>query len=104
MLLDQPESRALDAAVRHYAPAVVLDAHESAVLKRKTLGQEGYLTAFEAQFDVASTPAIPAALRDFATDILLPQLIAGVQARGLHAQRYIGEIRSLAASRSRTAA
>ncbi len=95
VLLDQPESRALDAAVRHYAPAVVLDAHESAVLKRRTLGQEGYLTAFEAQFDVASTPAIPAALRDFATDILLPQLIAGVQARGLHAQRYIGEIRSL---------
>jgi hypothetical protein len=94
VLLEQPESRALDAAVRHYAPAVVLDAHESAVLKRKTLGQEGYLTAFEAQFDVASTPAIPAALRDFATDTLLPQLIAGVQARGLHAQRYVGEIRS----------
>lgn len=94
VLLDQPESRALDAAVRHYAPAVVLDAHESAVLKRRTLGQEGYLTAFEAQFDVASTPAIPAALRDFATGTLLPQLIAGVQARGLHAQRYIGEIRS----------
>ncbi len=94
VLLEQPESRALDAAVRHYAPAVVLDAHESAVLKRRTLGQEGYLTAFEAQFDVASTPAIPAALRDFATGSLLPQLIAGVQARGLHAQRYIGEIRS----------
>lgn len=95
VLLDQPESRALDAAVLRYAPAVVLDAHESAVLKRRTLGQEGYLTAFEAQFDVASTPAIPAAQRDFATGILLPQLIAGVQARGLHAQRYIGEIRSL---------
>ncbi|ANX04670.1 M14 family zinc carboxypeptidase [Immundisolibacter cernigliae] len=95
VLLEQPESRALDAAVRRYAPAVVLDAHESAVLKRRTLGQEGYLTAFEAQFDVASTPAIPAALRDFATDTLLPQLIAGVQARGLHAQRYIAEIRSV---------
>lgn len=96
VLLEQPESRALDAAVRRYAPAVVLDAHESAVLKHKTLGQEGYLTAFEAQFDVASTPAIPAAHRQFATNILLPQLIAGVQARGLHAQRYIGEIRSVA--------
>ncbi len=96
VLLEQPESRALDAAVRRYAPAVVLDAHESAVLKRNTLGREGYLTAFEAQFDVPGTPAIPAALRQFATDTLLPQLIAGVQARGLHAQRYIGEIRSLA--------
>jgi hypothetical protein len=95
VLLDQPESQALDAAVRRYTPAVVLDAHESAVLKRKTLGQEGYLTAFEAQFDLASTPAIPAALRDFGTGALLPQLLAGVQARGLHAQRYIGEIRSV---------
>lgn len=95
VLLGQPESQALDAAVRHYAPAVVLDAHESAVLKRSTLGQEGYLTAFEAQFDLASTPAIPAALRDFGTGALLPQLLAGVQARGLHAQRYIGEIRSV---------
>ena len=95
VLLEQPESRVLDTAVRHYAPAVVLDAHESAVLKRKTLGQEGYLTAFEAQFDIASTPAIPVALRRFGIDTLLPQLIAGVQAGGLHAQRYIAEIRSV---------
>lgn len=96
VLLEQPESQALDTAVRRYAPAVVLDAHEQAVLKRKTLGAAGYLTAFEAQFDVASTPAIPQALRQFATATLLPQLIARTQARGLPAQRYIAEIKSLA--------
>lgn len=95
VLLEQPESQALDAALRRYAPAVVLDAHEQAVLKRKTLGAAGYLTAFEAQFDVASLPAIPQALRTFATETLLPQLIAGTQARGLPAQRYLGEIKSL---------
>jgi hypothetical protein len=96
VLLEQPESQALDAAVRRYAPAVVLDAHEQAVLKRKTLGAAGYFTAFEAQFDVASTPAIPQALRQFATATLLPQLIARTQSRGLPAQRYIAEIKSLA--------
>ena len=96
VLLEQPESQALDAAVRRFAPAVVLDAHEQAVLKRRTLGAAGYLTAFEAQFDVASAPAVPAVLREFATTTLLPELIAGVQARGLPAQRYIAELRSLA--------
>lgn len=95
VLLEQPESQALDAAVRRFAPAVVLDAHEQAVLKRRTLGAAGYLTAFEAQFDVASLPAIPGALREFAAATLLPQLIAGSQARGLPAQRYIAEIKSL---------
>jgi hypothetical protein len=95
MLLAQPESRALDAALRRYVPAVVLDAHESAVLKRRTLGEAGYLTAFEAQFDTAITPAIPAALRDFATGTLLPQLIRGAQAAGLPAQRYVREIHAL---------
>ncbi|MGE3774648.1 MAG: M14 family zinc carboxypeptidase, partial [Gammaproteobacteria bacterium] len=34
VLLSQPESRALDAAVQRYRPHVVLDAHESAALKR----------------------------------------------------------------------
>ena len=96
VLLEQPESQALDAALRRWAPAVVLDAHEQAVLKRKTLGAAGYLTAFEAQFDVASLPAIPEPLRQFATATLLPRLIADTQARGLPAQRYIGEIKSLA--------
>ena len=95
VLLEQPESQALDGAVRRYAPDVVLDAHEQAVFKRKTLGAAGYLTAFEAQFDVAALPAIPHALRQCATATLLPRLVAGTQARGLPAQRYIAEIKSI---------
>jgi hypothetical protein len=95
VLLQEPESQAIDAALRAFAPAVVLDAHESAVLKRRTLGAAGYLSAFEAQFDTAMTPAITAALRDFATGTLLPQLIGGTQAGGLPAQRYVREIHAL---------
>jgi hypothetical protein len=95
VLLGEPESRAIDAALRAFAPAVVLDAHESAVLKRRALGAAGYLSTFEAQFDTAMTPAIPAALRDFATGTLLPQLIRGTQAAGLPAQRYVREIHAL---------
>ena len=94
VLLSQPESCALDAAVLRYAPEVVLDAHESASLKRHTLGREGYLTDFEAQFDVANSPAIPPALLRYAETEFLPALIRGVEARGLRTQRYIREITS----------
>lgn len=95
VLLTQPESCALDAAVIDFAPDVILDAHESASYKSKTLGREGYLTDFEAQFDVANTPAIPAVNRRYLESTLLPALIAGVTQRGLRAQRYIREITSL---------
>ena len=94
VLLSQPESCALDAAVLRYEPDVVLDAHESAVLKRNSLGREGYLTTFEAQFDIANNPAIPSTLRHYAEQHLLPALIEAVEARGLRAQRYIREITS----------
>jgi hypothetical protein len=96
VLLGQTATRALDAALRHYAPDVLLDAHESAALKRQTLGQEGWLTAFGAQWDIPAGPAAAPPLRALAADVLLPALLAGVRARGLDAQRYVGEIRSTA--------
>ncbi len=96
VLLSQPESRALNAAVQRYRPDVVLDAHESAALKRRTLGREGWLTEFQAQFDVANNPALSPALLAYGEDLLLPDLIARVGGSGLHAQRYIREITSTA--------
>ncbi|MGH8597784.1 MAG: M14 family zinc carboxypeptidase [Gammaproteobacteria bacterium] len=95
VLLTQPESCALDAAVIRFAPHVILDAHESASYKRNTLGRAGYLTDFEAQFDVANTPAIPAISRKYLQHRLLPALLCGVAQRGLRAQRYIREITAL---------
>ena len=94
VLLSQPESQALVAALERYQPLAVLDVHESAVLKRQTLAREGYLTDFDAQFETANNPAIPAALRDYGQQHLLPALLAAVRAAGLPAQRYIGEITS----------
>ncbi len=94
VLLGQPESQALVAALARYQPLAVLDVHESAVLKRQTLAREGYLTDFDAQFETANNPAIPAALRDYGQQRLLPALLAAVRAAGLPAQRYIGEITS----------
>jgi hypothetical protein len=94
VLLSQPESRALNAALQRYRPDVVLDAHESAALKRRTLGREGWLTEFQAQFDVANNPALPRAMLAYGEEVLLPDLIARVCASGLHAQRYIREITS----------
>lgn len=94
VLLSQPETSALDNAVLRYEPEVILDAHESASLKTRTLGREGYLTDFEAQFDMAASPAVAPALREYGEAELLPALIAAVQGRGLRAQRYIREITS----------
>ncbi len=95
VLLTQPESRALDHLLREFAPQVVLDAHESAILKSKSLAREGYMTDFETQFDCANNPAIPVALRAYAEQDMLPTLVTRVAARGVPAQRYIREILSL---------
>ncbi len=95
VLLSQPESQALKIALDRYRPDVVLDVHESAVLKRDTLAREGYVTDFDAQFDVASNPAIPSALRAYAQATFLPALLAETSRGGLTAQRYLGEITHL---------
>ncbi len=95
VLLSQPESRVLKTALARFAPQVVLDAHESAVLKRQSLARDGFLTDFDAQFEVGNNPSIPAAVRDFTLNNLLPTLLARVTQSGLPAQRYIGEITSL---------
>jgi hypothetical protein len=92
VLLSQPESRAIAAALRHFAPHAVLDVHESALLKRRSLGAQGYLTDFEAQFETANHPNDDPALARYAADRFLPGLLAAVNARGLRARRYIGEI------------
>lgn len=95
VLAEQPETRVLKQALARYAPVAVLDAHESAVLKRKTLARDGYLTDFEAQFEIANNPGVPQAVRDFALSDMLPALLARVTAGGLPAHRYIGEITSI---------
>lgn len=89
---DQPETRVLKEVLARYAPEAVLDAHESAVLKRKTLARDGYLTDFEAQFELANNPGVPQAQRTLAEETLLPALLAAVTSAGLPANRYIGEI------------
>jgi hypothetical protein len=95
VLVSQPETRLLKGLVVRYTPDALLDSHESAVLKRKTLAREGYLTDFNAQFEYSNNPAVPTALRAFALQEFLPALTAEVTAGGLPAHRYIGEITSI---------
>ncbi len=90
----QPESLALLAATTRLAPDVALDVHESAILKRKSLALEGWLTDFETQVEAANHPAIDAGLRALAFDTVLPDWIARVEAGGVRCHRYIGEVRS----------
>lgn len=91
-LLAAPESIAVNAALLEFKPHVVLDIHESALLKKKSLGAEGWLTDFETQFDYANNPNVDQALQQFSADVMLPQILETVRGRGLRADRYIGEI------------
>ncbi|MGR9107333.1 MAG: M14 family metallopeptidase [Gammaproteobacteria bacterium] len=94
VLLSQSESRALKDALARFQPDAVLDSHESAVYKRKSLAQEGYMTDFNAQFESATNPSVPEVISSYAYGELLPEMIRRVSAGGLPAHRYIGEITS----------
>ena len=83
VLAMQAETRVMKEVLARYAPEALLDSHESAILKRKTLAKDGYLTDFEAQFEIANNAGITAGLRKFTLEDLLPELTARVTAAGL---------------------
>ncbi len=95
VLAEQAETRVLIDALAKYRPDALLDSHESAILKRKTLAKDGYLTDFGAQFEIANVPGITSAMRRLTLEDLLPTLTQRVTAAGLPAHRYIGEIISI---------
>jgi len=95
VVLTEPECRGLIDAMHRWRPDVVVDIHESAVLKRKSLAKQGYLTDFEAQFEAANNPNVDEGIRSFSFSRLLPDIIQRVNAQGLPSQRYIGEITSI---------
>lgn len=94
VLLSQPESRALDQALARIRPHVVLDVHESAALKRKSLGLEGYMTEFQAQLDFANNPAVAQEIQAFCEQAIMTPVLARIETGGLPSQRYIKEIGS----------
>ena len=61
-------------------------------LKKKSLGRQGYVVDFEAQFEGANNPNVAAEIRFLTYQRLLPEVIEKVQSQGLPAQRYIGEV------------
>lgn len=95
VLAEQAETRVLIDALAKYQPDALLDSHESAILKRKTLAKDGYLTDFDAQFEIANTPGVTPAMRKLTLEDLLPALTGRVTEAGLPAHRYIGEIISI---------
>lgn len=94
-ILSEPESRTIIDTLYTWKPEVVLDVHESAILKKKTLARQGFLIDFEAQFEAANNPNVDSEIRAFSFEQLLPEIIALVKAQGLSAQRYIGEITNI---------
>jgi hypothetical protein len=94
-ILSEPESRAIAAALHRWQPEVVLDVHESAVYKKKSLARQGYLIDFDAQFEAANNTNADRRIRDLTYQHILPDLLNRLKVRGLPAQRYIGEITSI---------
>jgi len=92
VVLSQPESQVMIKVLRDYQPHLVLDVHESAILKKKSLGAQGFLTDFQAQFEFANHPNVESKLQAFMREEFLPEIVDGVNAKGLPAGRYIGEI------------
>ena len=98
VVLTEPESRGIINALHRWKPEVVLDVHESAVLKKKSLARQGYLTDFEAQFEAANNPNVDRHIHHFSFNRLLPGIIGLVREQGLPARRSIGEITSIHSS------
>jgi zinc carboxypeptidase len=95
-LVSQPESRALNDALLRWRPEVVLDVHESPVLKKSPIGREGYLIDFEAQMEVANNPNVDPEILALSRHCLLPQWVDRMRAHGLPARHYIGAITRIA--------
>ncbi|NOY73854.1 MAG: hypothetical protein GXP14_16060 [Gammaproteobacteria bacterium] len=95
VILSQPETRLLAKALRHFMPHVVLDIHESAILKKKSLGAQGFLTDFEAQFEIANHPNVESNLQTFVRSQFLPAVLATVKKKGVPTGHYIGEITNI---------
>lgn len=93
--LSQPETQALVKLLIEFRPHALLDIHESAILKKKSLGAQGYLTDFEAQFEYANHPNVAPELGAFSEQVFLPELLQAVSAQGLPARHYLGEITSI---------
>lgn len=91
-ILTEPEARAIHDAVLRWQPAVLIDVHESAVFKRLTLARQGYMTDVEAQFEIATHPDVDPSLVSFSRETVLAEVLARLNAGGLRAEPYIGEI------------
>jgi Zinc carboxypeptidase len=87
----EPETQAILDALHRWHPDVLLDVHESAILKKKTLGAHGYMTDFQAQLEVANNPNVAPGLRALSERVLADS-IERASAAGVPAQHYIGEI------------
>jgi hypothetical protein len=90
--LTEPETRAIVDLLAKWKPAIVLDAHESAILKKHSLALQGYVTDFQAQFEIANNPNVDAGIQALSRERLRPEVVERVRAGGLAAQSYVGEI------------
>lgn len=95
LTLSQPESRAIRHALTYWQPDAVIDLHESAVYKPRTLARFGYMTDFETQLETANNPNIDPAVTALARERIVPVIFERLRGQGLEAEWYVAEITRL---------
>jgi hypothetical protein len=88
LVLDQPETRALHAAMRLLPPDVVIDHHEFSVAWR-WLEKFGAMQAVDVMILEATHPGVPRSLTDIAQRLYRPALEAAMDRHGLSSHDYV---------------
>ncbi len=93
--LNYKESQHIVTVLHDYRPDVVLDLHQSSVIKQTLTHLQGYVHSYEAQYDYANNLNINPQLRQLTAEVLLPEWMAETKSNGLNANHYGGEITRL---------
>lgn len=78
--------------LNRFQPDVVYDLHSTGRIKNPLTSKEGYMSTVNAQFEVGDNPNIEPALNEYANAVFLPAFLKKVNAAGIKADRYDGEI------------
>lgn len=90
-----PETHIYTDILNKYQPDAILDLHESSTKKKVLTLEQGYTTDVDAQYEIGNNPNIYPDLLNYSNKVLLPELIAITNQKGLKGSHYNGEIQTL---------
>jgi len=88
LMLSTPEVRGLHELFQAWSPHVTVDVHEYNVFSRSWV-EAGIIRAADVQMGLLTNPNVPAALRAFQSQVVLPAVAAGMERNGYSFHEYI---------------